>query len=144
MRQTAGSCCSLVYTSGTTGHPKGVMLSHDNYTWLQHQASKLELDEGEKRMLSFLPLSHVAAQFVDLVCPLTIGLHVHFTDQNALKGGLIDYMLDVRPNYFLAVPRVYEKMEEQVRLTLEEKPTIMRWALDVSLFKITLGWESRN
>ena len=49
----------------------------------------------------------------------------------ALRGTLIDYLLDVKPNLMVAVPRLYEKMEDKVRLALEEKPRIMKWALEV-------------
>ena len=132
--QAPGHCCSLVYTSGTTGNPKGVMLSHDNYTWINTViASKLPFDEPSPRIVSFLPLSHVAAQYADLMLQLGIGAHVFFADPMALRGTLIDYLLDVRPNIMLAVPRLYEKMEDKVRLALEEKPRIMRWALEVKL-----------
>lgn len=131
--QTAGHCCSLVYTSGTTGNPKGVMLSHDNYTWLNTINSiRLPFKAPSPRIVSFLPLSHVAAQYADLILPMGIGAHVFFADPMALKGTLIDYLLDVRPNLMLAVPRLYEKMEDKVRQALQEKPRIMKWAMDVN------------
>lgn len=130
--QSPGHCCALVYTSGTTGSPKGVMLSHDNYTWTgMASAQELPFDEPSPRIVSFLPLSHVAAQYSDIILQLCIGYHVFFADASALKGGLIDFLLDVKPNMVLAVPRLYEKMEEKARLALEEKPTIFRWASNV-------------
>jgi long-subunit acyl-CoA synthetase (AMP-forming) len=52
----------------------------------------------------------------------------------ALKGTLVDYLLDVRPHIMVAVPRLYEKMEDKVRLALEQKPKIMKWALEVIFF----------
>lgn len=111
--QSPGHCCSLVYTSGTTGNPKGVMLSHDNYTWLNTiTAGKLPFPNESPRIVSFLPLSHVAAQYADLILQLGIGAHVFFADPMALRGTLIDYLLDVRPNLMVAVPRLYEKMED--------------------------------
>lgn len=58
--QNPGSCCALFYTSGTTGHPKGVMISHDNLTW----AARRKLDNADdlnfERIISFLPASHIA------------------------------------------------------------------------------------
>ena len=138
--QSPGHCCSLVYTSGTTGNPKGVMLSHDNYTWLNTILDKkLPFSSPNPRVVSFLPLSHVAAQFADIILPLGIGAHVFCADPMALRGTLIDYLLDVRPNLMLAVPRLYEKMEDKVRLALEDKPRIMKWAMEVSWKR--LGYE---
>ena len=88
-----GNCCTLVYTSGTTGMPKGVMLSHDNYTWtkkaMNHHYQR-PIENEQIRMVSFLPLSHVAAQFSDLVTPLDEGIHVHYADPSALQGSLIN------------------------------------------------------
>ena len=60
---------TYVFTSGTTGNPKGVMLSHDNYMFLTKMTDELELmKKGTKhRIISYLPLSHVAAQFSDII-----------------------------------------------------------------------------
>ena len=130
-KQSPGHCCSLVYTSGTTGSPKGVMLSHDNYTWPAiSTAERLPFKEPNPRFISYLPLSHVAAQCIDIVLSLAMGAHVFFTDSNALKGTLIDYLLHVKPNIFFGVPRVFEKMEEKAMATLSQKPRIYRWAYD--------------
>lgn len=54
-------CCVLVYTSGTTGNPKGVMLSHDNIYWTALTAADyIQMREGMEVMVSYLPLSHIA------------------------------------------------------------------------------------
>jgi long-chain-fatty-acid--CoA ligase ACSBG len=131
--QKPGNAISYVYTSGTTGNPKGVMLSHDNYVWtakaLEDPLINQVIAEGRPvTCLSFLPLSHVAAQYNDLFLTLVNGANVYFTDVNALKGTLINYLLEIRPVMFVAVPRVYEKMEDKVRAVLDSKPTIARWA----------------
>ena len=68
--QKPGHCCNLIYTSGTTGPPKGVMLSHDNLTWT---ARALQITIGDligfnQKLVSFLPLSHIAGQVVDILC----------------------------------------------------------------------------
>jgi len=131
--QAPGNAVSYVYTSGTTGNPKGVMLSHDNYVWtarsIQDSAMAKLKEEGTPiRAVSYLPLSHVAAQFADVFLALNNGASLFFTDINALKGTLIDYLLEVRPVIFLGVPRIYEKMEEKVRSVLEKKPFIYGWA----------------
>lgn len=60
-RPKPGNCCTLVYTSGTTGMPKGVMLTHDNYVWPGATIIKKFELLNEERIVSYLPLSHVAA-----------------------------------------------------------------------------------
>lgn len=72
--------------------PKGVMISHDSYTWTKKAMNNIYKREQEKdqlRFVSYLPLSHVAAQFSDLVSPLDEGAHVYFADPTALQGTLI-------------------------------------------------------
>jgi long-chain-fatty-acid--CoA ligase ACSBG len=68
--QKPGSCCNIVYTSGTTGFPKAVMLSHDNLTWAARSLyMSFSSIIGERhKMISFLPLSHIAGQIIDIVC----------------------------------------------------------------------------
>merc|ERR1712036_104868 len=73
----AGACCTLIYTSGTTGNPKAVMITHDNILF-ESTSALLHLKEhqgvakvaDEERILSYLPLSHVAGMMVDIVMPL--------------------------------------------------------------------------
>jgi long-chain-fatty-acid--CoA ligase ACSBG len=126
-------CCTLIYTSGTTGNPKGVMLSHDNMTWTAHVNARLcNFRDFVEEYISFLPLSHVAAQMADIYCPLTCSASVYFGDKNALKGSLIDTMKEIKPTKFLAVPRVWEKMYEKMmeigRSVGPVKKSIATWA----------------
>ncbi|OEH80278.1 hypothetical protein cyc_01147 [Cyclospora cayetanensis] len=114
-QQKPGSCCTVVYTSGTTGNPKGVMLSHDNLTWTASLMAQIISLTREDRIVSLLPLSHVAAQIVDLVAPLIMGTAVFFSRPDALRGTLLDTLLKVRPTWFLGVPRIWEKMEQKLR-----------------------------
>jgi len=121
-KQKPGNCCTLVYTSGTTGLPKAVMLSHDNYTWLgacffsqyDHMFPKVQGEE-ELKAVSYLPLSHVAAQFTEMVVPLGTGGCVYFALPTALQGSLIDTLKEVRPSFLLSVPRLWEKIEETLK-----------------------------
>ncbi|XP_031769185.1 long-chain-fatty-acid--CoA ligase ACSBG2 isoform X2 [Galleria mellonella] len=108
-------CCTLVYTSGTVGAPKAVMLSHDNLTWDAFSIGQrvADLQVGE-RLVSFLPLSHVAAQVVDIYTTLMHGVTVFFAQPDALKGSLVETLKEIRPTRFLAVPRVWEKMHEKI------------------------------
>ncbi len=67
--QKPGNCCNIVYTSGTTGFPKAVMLSHDNMTWAA-RCLTLSFSSviGERhKLISFLPLSHIAGQIIDII-----------------------------------------------------------------------------
>lgn len=100
--QKAGSCATFIYTSGTTGPPKAVMISHDSYTWVTDAIStKLKTNAPEKlgkgRIISLLPLSHVAAQLLDLVVSVRLGGNVFFTDPSALQGNLVKFLLACRP-----------------------------------------------
>ncbi len=102
---------SLVYTSGTTGNPKAVELTHQNITSVcAMMHARIPLDENT-RVVSYLPLSHIAAMGIDLFSSLFCGAHVYFADSNALKGSLKDTLLSVRPTLFFGVPRVWQKME---------------------------------
>lgn len=107
-------CCSLIYTSGTTGNPKGVMLTHDNVTWMsmisRQWAGFQPLSEQgfQEIIVSFLPLSHVAAQMADMFCPLSCCGCVIFASKDALKGTLVENLKNYQPTKFLAVPRVWE------------------------------------
>ncbi|CAM9925915.1 unnamed protein product [Pylaiella littoralis] len=114
--QKPGQCCSLIYTSGTTGQPKAVMISHDNVTWTaQVVACQMFKWTHTERCISYLPLSHVAGQLLDLHAPMASGCLIHFALPDALKGSLVKTMRDVRPTTFLGVPRVWEKMYEKMQ-----------------------------
>ncbi|KAH9637651.1 hypothetical protein HF086_009319 [Spodoptera exigua] len=109
-------CCTLVYTSGTVGPPKAVMLSHDNLTWDAYSITERvgDLQPTYDRIISFLPLSHVAAQVVDIYTTLSNAIPVFFAQPDALKGSLVETLKEVRPTRFLGVPRVWEKMYEKI------------------------------
>jgi len=110
--QKPGHCCTLVYTSGTTGPPKGVMISHDNVNWtVAVTQTTVRLGPGD-RGVSYLPLSHVAATMIDIHGCLGIGFTMHFARPDALKGSLGETLKAARPTFFLAIPRVWEKMTE--------------------------------
>ncbi|KAK7116001.1 long-chain-fatty-acid--CoA ligase ACSBG2-like isoform X2 [Littorina saxatilis] len=135
-------CCVLIYTSGTTGNPKGVMLSHDNITWTA-QATKsavmqnLNLTFGHLSMVSYLPLSHIAAQMLDIYALIACGGTCYFAQPDALKGSLAGTLREVRPHVFLGVPRVWEKMMESMqnagRSSSGLKKKIAAWAKGVGL-----------
>lgn len=109
-------CSTLVYTSGTTGNPKGVMLSHDNIVWTSKVAIRnYGLEKRNFRVLSYLPLSHVAGQMFDIHAPIILQGCTYFADKNVMKGSLIDNLQWCRPTAFLGVPRVWEKVKDLSR-----------------------------
>ncbi|XP_061401770.1 very long-chain-fatty-acid--CoA ligase bubblegum [Musca vetustissima] len=132
-------CCCLVYTSGTVGMPKGVMLSHDNITFDVRAITKsLErVVAGSEVLVSYLPLSHVAAQTVDIYTICSIAGCIYFADKDALKGTLVKSLQDARPTRFMGVPRVYEKFQERMVAVSSSsgsmKKMLASWAKGVTL-----------
>ncbi|XP_011500028.1 PREDICTED: very long-chain-fatty-acid--CoA ligase bubblegum-like isoform X2 [Ceratosolen solmsi marchali] len=122
-------CCTLVYTSGTIGNPKAVMLSHDNLlTDARGILATGDLNtEAQEIVISFLPLSHVAAQVVDIFTCMLMAGTVYFADKNALKGSLLDTLITARPTAFLGVPRVWEKIYEKMQAVARNNGFIKTW-----------------
>ncbi|NXL72992.1 ACBG2 ligase, partial [Leptocoma aspasia] len=139
--QKPNQCCTLIYTSGTTGQPKGVMLSHDNLTWTAVAAGRFimlsDAHERQEEVVSYLPLSHIAAQMCDIWAAMTFGVQVYFAQPDALKGSLVETLREVRPTAFLGVPRVWEKMEEKMKSVGMKASALRRrvasWAKGVGL-----------
>lgn len=125
---TPGNCCYVIYTSGTVGDPKAVMISHDNITWIVSVCIEMTgVREGSEVLLSFLPLSHAAAQAIDIHLPIASGSVVHFAGPDALKGQLVETLKEVRPTLFLGVPRVWEKVAERMQQLGAEQTGIKKW-----------------
>jgi len=109
--QHPDDCCTLIYTSGTTGDPKGVMISHDNITWTAQQLVA-HVGLGQKdRIISYLPLSHIAEQVVSLYIPMITGCTAWFAES---LDKLADNLGEVQPSMFVAVPRVWEKIQAKM------------------------------
>ena len=111
-------CSTLIYTSGTTGDPKGVMLSHHNILWtIETVLNEVGITGDEpKRVLSYLPLSHVAAQMIDMYTALVVGGETWFARRTDLsKGTLGETLRVVRPHIFIGVPRVWIKIMNKMR-----------------------------
>ena len=127
-----GHCATIIYTSGTTGPPKGAMLSHDNVTWCcanVMQSFLHGLTSPADRIVSYLPLSHVAAQLIDIHSPLFSGGCTYFAQSDALSGSLVNTLRDVHPTIFFGVPRVWEKIQERmVELGRQRGPWAQRIA----------------
>jgi len=128
-KQKPGHCGSLIYTSGTTGNPKAVMISHDNIVWTAKfsRTSCGNYGNGDdERVVSYLPLSHIAAQILDVFGPLDlassgISCEVTFARPTALKGTLGITLQATRPTMFFGVPRVWEKFMAKIKAGSQAK-----------------------
>ena len=119
---------TIIYTSGTTGTPKGAMLTHGNLASNLLHSRYLNFQCGRVN-ISFLPLSHVYARHVDYAMFLH-GVTVAYCPSN---DELLPSLGEIKPHYFMAVPRVYEKMYNRVRSKFEvgAKRKFYDWAIRV-------------
>ena len=77
------------------GNPKAAMISHDNITYIvKHLGEMVNLRYFKERIISYLPLSHIAAQALDLYCSICFGSTVYFAQPDALKGSLNKTMVN--------------------------------------------------
>jgi long-chain acyl-CoA synthetase len=136
---------TIIYTSGTTGTPKGAMLTHGNIACnLVHSITLFTPAPGDLSV-SFLPLSHITARHIDyayLEDGVTLAYCPHIED-------LPEVLAEMRPTLIVAVPRVYEKVYNQVlhKLRTPLKQRVYRWALRVGqahVPKITAGQTPRS
>ena len=126
---------SLIYTSGTTGNPKGVELTHKNWRFeLDGCLSVMSFDQGE-RYVSWLPLAHVFGQLVDIHFWIRKALHMHLVDSPL---NIIDYAKEIKPHFFISVPRIYEKVYSNFKSAIDSNK-ILKFGLQVpglsSIFK---------
>lgn len=109
-RQLSGdSVATLIYTSGTTGRPKGCQLTHGNFADLAANARAVlpeVLEAPGACTLLFLPLAHVFARFIQVLC-VTVRARLGHTDD---VRNLLPLLAEFRPTFILAVPRVFEKI----------------------------------
>ncbi|OBS74700.1 hypothetical protein A6R68_14778 [Neotoma lepida] len=132
LSQKANQCAVLIYTSGTTGDPKGVMLSHDNITWTagaMGREMELSYASGNQEIIvSYLPLSHIAAQMLDVWMSMKIGALTFFAQPDALRGTLVYTLQEVKPTIFLGVPCVWEKMQENIKENVSRSSSLRKKA----------------
>ena len=121
---------TIIYTSGTTGTPKGAMLTHGNMASnISCSMEAFGFGTKDELSVSFLPLSHVTARHVDFAL-LYRGVVLAYCPD---IGQLAQTLAEVQPNIFVAVPRVYEKIRQQVisKTMGFPKNEVYRWALSV-------------
>ncbi len=124
--------CSIIYTSGTGGLPKGVMLTHGGILCNCDGAAEVVrlLGIGEEVFLSFLPLSHAYEHVGGLYFPICLGAQIYYCER---VDTLVNRMAEVRPTIMTAVPRLYETMRGRINQSLKGQS-----ALRTKLFEKTL------
>ena len=114
----------LVYTSGTTGAPKGAMVLNRNVVFQMGLAtSYLDVVPGD-RSISFLPLCHIAERMASVFNPLAMGLVVHFPEN---ASTVFNDMREVAPHVLFAPPRFWEKLHSQIDLFMRDAIAPARW-----------------
>ncbi len=126
----------LIYTSGTTGKPKGAMYTHANIDATGSATAEAypDLSGDDVRAISYLPLCHAAEQGMINMAGLRLGAKIYFCgDLKQIK----DHLTEVRPSFFLGVPRVWEKFEAALRGRFSEatgvKAKLLNWAMKTEL-----------
>jgi len=125
---------SIVYTSGTTGNPKGVMLSHANILTDVHAGISRVPVYPDDLFLSFLPLSHTLERTAGYYVPIMSGAsvaHVRSLEQ------LPDDLAAIRPTIIISVPRVFERVHRKITGRLATAP---RWKRRLFDLAIAVGW----
>jgi long-chain acyl-CoA synthetase len=114
---------TIIYTSGTTGPPKGVQLSHRNLLAAVEQAEQLIDLPRDGRVISWLPAAHVAERNAHHYLPIVYGLQVTCCDN---PREILGYLPEVRPSWFFAVPRIWEKLKAGLEAMVAGQPEEQR------------------
>ena len=119
---TPSDLATLVYTSGTTGPPKGVMEAHSNVSWMA-AASRAFLDRPGHRHISYLPFAHVFERFVGHWGAIKNQTIVYFCPESTQ---LFAYAVEVKPTALIGVPRVWEKLQAGLLAGIQADPEEQR------------------
>ena len=126
---------TIVYTSGTTGRPKGVMLSHWNILFDCESAGKICQIRADDLLLSFLPLSHTFERTVGYYMPMVVGATIAYARSIPELG---EDLLTIRPTILVSVPRIYERVYNKIQAGLVEKSPIATWLFNAA---VETGWK---
>ena len=114
--------CIMVYTSGTTGPPKGAMLTHRNLVYAAYTyAQTVGIADKPFESVCYLPLCHVAERCYSLVMQLVLGGVVSFAE---LIDTVAINIREIGPSFFVGVPRIYEKLQQNFLFRLGESGKI--------------------
>jgi len=130
----ADDLATIVYTSGTTGRPKGVMLSHDNIFINAYSAAIFECFDTDDIFLSFLPLSHMFERTAGYYMPMLIGAKIAYARSIEKLG---EDLISIRPTILVTVPRIFERVYNKIHDQLSQKSPVVQ-----GLFKlaVNVGW----
>ena len=115
----------LVYTSGTTGKPKGAMHTHAGIVYTTHGFNTINARYDTDECMCFLPLCHIAERMGGEYFSLYTGTVLNFVEN---PETVFDNLREVQPHVFFAVPRVWEKIYSQVMISMGEATRLQQWA----------------
>ena len=119
--------CIMVYTSGTTGPPKGAMINHRNVEAMTAATVDAIGATADDSVVSYLPLCHVAERIFSLFLPLYVGYTVNFAESVAT---IQSDLREIAPTIFLGVPRIWEKLQSSIRIKIREAAFYRRWLFE--------------
>ena len=124
----------MVYTSGTTGPPKGSMITHGNLAWIGSNIANFNIIKNAKtdqqEFISFLPLCHIFGRLIDLI----VGSHLLATINMAESIDTVqDDLMQIQPTFFAAVPRILERMHSSVLVKMKDASFVKRFLFGISL-----------
>jgi len=122
----------IVYTSGTTGRPKGARISHRGIATNAWALGKVfgYATRPQLSVVCYLPLCHVAERLMSTVVQLVWGSQVHFAES---IDAVVNDLREIGPNYFMGVPRIWEKMQHQILIRAQEARPLARACLQHAL-----------
>jgi long-chain acyl-CoA synthetase len=129
---------TLIYTSGTTGPPKGVELTHSNLIAAVNGFDEVIAFPDDGRVVSWLPMAHIAERACSHYLPMMLGFTTTCCPD---PRQVVAYLPEVRPTWFFAVPRIWEKLKAAIEAGVageqdEAKKQATEWALGVGLKKV--------
>ena len=124
----------MVYTSGTTGPPKGSMITHGNLAWIGSNITNFNIIKNAKtdqqEFISFLPLCHIFGRLIDLI----VGSHLLATINMAESIDTVqEDLMEIQPTFFAAVPRILERMHSGVLVKMKDASLLKRFLFGISL-----------
>ena len=121
---------TLIYTSGTTGPPKGVQLIHRNLLAAVEGLDELIEFPKDGRVISWLPSAHVAERNAHHYLPIVYGLQITCCED---PRQVLSYLPEVRPSWFFAVPRIWEKLKAGLETMIAGQPPEQRQAMEAAV-----------